>query len=144
MKSRLFPLLVLSLALLFSGCATVSQPEMASLRAHDVPEELLYKMGKGRPLTPPDIILLTHRGASEEMLVKYIHVWGVNYLVNREDVRQLEAARVSPRVIGVLLEEGREFAMRYSPLPPYYGYYDGPWYGGVWVGGGGGYFHHGR
>jgi hypothetical protein len=118
---------------------------MASLRARGVNQELLYRMQKGKPLTPPDIIELSRHGAAEETLVRYIHVYGVNYLVNREDIRMLVAARVSPRVIDVLVEEGRDFAMRYSPVPPGYGYYDGPWYGGVWgvgYGYGGGYYHH--
>jgi hypothetical protein len=142
MSSRLFPPFLLLLALVLAGCATVSQPELASLRANGVHEETLHNLEKGRPLTPPQIIELTHRGAPERLLVRHIHAWGVNYLVNREDIRQLVAARVSPRVIDALIEESRELALRYSPLPPDYGYY-GPWYGGVWVGGGygGGWRH---
>jgi hypothetical protein len=150
----------------FSGCATFSTSELGQVRSSGVSPVVVGKFENSRSLTPPDIIQLTKRGVPDDLIVRQIHDAGVDYLLTRNDVKSLEAARVSPPVMDALIQEANDFAAShappgpprsyagYGPYPayPYYDYYDGyPYWGyplgvgavGFGLGYGRGYYGHG-
>jgi len=156
---NLRPLLAsVALAACFTGCATFSNTEMTQIRQHGVSPAVVGKMETGHTLTPRDVIELTRRGVPDDFIIRQIDDAGVDYILNRDDVKRLQAARVSRPVMDALFAASDDFASQYArdrqpgvygAYPyPYYGPY-GPYpyyypYGGVSVVVGGGHFHHWR
>lgn len=148
----------------FTGCATFSKTEMGQIRQHGVSPAVVGKMETGRVLTPRDIIELTHRGVPDDFIIRQIDDAGVDYILNRDDVKRLQAAHVSRPVMEALFAAADDFADQYAPdrrphvyaAYPYYGSYSpyyAPYpyyypYGGVSVEIGGGHcwghYHHWR
>lgn len=152
------PILVaLLLAAGFSGCATFTDAEIGQIRQHGVSPAVVGKMQDGRELHPGDVIELTRRGVPDGLIIRQIDDVGVDYVLNRDDVKRMQNARVSRPVIDALVAASDDFASRYSPShhvrvyagdpydPYYYGPYYGPYYypyGGISVGIGGGHWGH--
>ena len=140
------------LATCFTGCATFTPQEMSQIRQHGVSPVVVGKMEQGHVLSPRDVIELTHRGVPDNFIIRQIEDAGVDYVLTRNDIRRLEAARVSRPVMDALFDASRDFASRYSPdrfhiyaADPYYysPYYYAPYpyyypYGGVSLSFGGG------
>lgn len=153
----------LALATCFTGCATFTPQEMSQIRQHGVSPRVAGKMQDGLVLTPGDVIELTRRGVPDDFIIRQIDDAGVDYVLNRDDVKRLKAARVSRPVMDALFAASDDFAGSYGPGRPrayagyypaydYYGPYYNPYpfypYGGVSLEFGGGRCwgggHHGR
>jgi hypothetical protein len=149
----------LAIAACFTGCATFSNTEMSQIRQHGVSPAVVGKMETGHVLTPRDVIELTHRGVPDDFIIRQIDDAGVDYILNRDDVKRLQAAHVSRPVMDALFAASDDFASHYAPdhrprvygAYPYYDYYApygyAPYpyyypYGGVSVVFGGGHCHH--
>jgi hypothetical protein len=152
------------LAIGFTGCATFTPAEMGQIRQHGVSPVVVNKMEDGRVLHPGDVIELTRRGVPDSFIIRQIDDTGVDYVLNRNDVKRMQEAHVSHRVMDALIVASEDFAGHYAPgghvhayaaypsdyYEPYYGYstYFYP-YGGVSVviggghcwGGGGHHWH---
>jgi hypothetical protein len=148
-----------ALAIGFTGCATFTPAEMNQIRQHGVSPAVVNKMEDGRVLRPNDVIELTRRGVPDHLIIRQIEDAGVDYLLDRGDVRRLQEARVSRRVLDAMIAASDDFASRYAPAgrvhayaypydyyygPNYYSPYYYP-YGGFSVSVGGGHYwggHH--
>jgi len=144
-----------------AGCATFTDSELGQIRHSGVSPAVVGKFEQGRVLTPPEIIELTRRGVADDLIVRQIHEASVDYILTRNDIKELEAARVSRPVMDALIAESSDFAASHAPPGPphayaaypgypaypyydYYGaypYYNPYPYGTVVVGGG--YWHRG-
>lgn len=130
---NLRPALVsLLLAVGFTGCATFTPAELGQIRQRGVSPAVVNKMEDGRVLHPGDVIELTRRGVPDNFIIREIEDAGVDYVLNRDDLKRLKDARVSRAVVGALLAASDEFARNYAPggrvhaYAPYpYGYYYG-------------------
>jgi hypothetical protein len=164
---KLHPILASALLLTaFAGCATFSDSELGQIRHSGVSPVVVGKFEQGRVLTPPDIIELTRRGVPDDLIVRQIEDANVDYVLTRNDIKQLETAHVSRQVMDALISASNDFASSHAPpgpphtdvvfagypAYPYYDYYGGyPYYygypyGGVVIGGvvGGAYYRHHR
>jgi len=144
-----------------SGCATFTDAELGQIRQRGVSSAVVGKMQNGRVLSPGDVIELTRRGVSDNFIIRQIDDAGVDYILNRDDVKRLQAAHVSRPVMDALFAASDDFASIYAPpgrvrayatypAYPYYGFdynaypYPFPYssypypYGGVSIGIGGG------
>lgn len=155
MPSR--PLLVLAfLCAGFTGCSTFSKPELAQVRQSGVSPAVVGKFEHSSELRPGEIIELTKRGVSDDLIIKQIEDAGVDYVVNADDVKRLRRAHVSKPVLDALLAASDEFARDHAPGrqprvyasiygPSVYDYEDpyfyGPGYGVPVYGVGLGYYH---
>jgi hypothetical protein len=150
----------------FAGCATFSDAELGQIRQHGVAPVVVGKLEQGRVLTPSDVIELTRRAVPDNLIIRQIDDAGVDYILNRNDIKRLHAAGVSRPVLDALIAASDDFASRYAPpgrarvyvgypAYPYDDYYGGPYpygypypypYGGVSVeiGGGRDYGHYRR
>jgi len=124
-------------ALGFTGCATFTPAELGQIRQRGVSPTVVNKMEDGRVLHPGDVIELTRRGVPDRFIIRQLDDAGVDYVLNRNDFRRLQDARVSRPVIEALVAASDDFASRYAPAgrvhaygayPYSYGY--GPYYGG--------------
>ncbi len=77
----------------------------------EVSPETSAKMQKGEPLTVQDVIWLHNSGLSEETIVRYIRDTKTSYLLNQLQIRKLQTAGVSQRVISYMIDTGR-----YTPV----------------------------
>jgi hypothetical protein len=148
------------LAAAFTGCATFTPNELGQIRQHGVDPVVVHKFEQGQILTPADVIELTRHRVADDLIIRQIQDASVDYVLTRNDLRQLSAARVSREVVDALIVESDDFARSHSPadrvhvyagypVDPYYGYYGAPYpyyypYGGVYVGGGYGHYHRWR
>lgn len=67
----------------------------------------LQRMDRGDPLTLNDVIQLSHIGVSDETIIHYINETGSIYQLTETQVRRLQSAGVSDRVIQFMSETGR-------------------------------------
>ncbi|MEP6668025.1 MAG: hypothetical protein ABJF10_02665 [Chthoniobacter sp.] len=148
-----------------SGCATFTDAELGQIRQRGVSSAVVGKLQNGRVLSPGDVIELTRRGVSDTFILRQIDDAGVDYVLNRDDVKKLKAAHVSRPVMDALYAASDDFADRYSGASrvraygtftayPYNDYYYGGYpyaypypygypYGGVSVEIGGGRYYGG-
>ena len=126
-------LLLLSIAILLSSCATHSKEQIAAVRAAGVSPNLVNKLEHDRVLTPEDFIQLRRHRVSDAVPIRHLDEVGVDYLVQRDDIKKLRNAGVRPAVVDELLFACRRYAERRSDrafawsvgvYAPYY-----PWYG---------------
>ncbi|HEV7868971.1 MAG TPA: hypothetical protein VGO90_14890 [Chthoniobacteraceae bacterium] len=146
-------LLLASVAVVFSSCATFTETELAHVRSRGVSRPVLSKLDQGRPIEPADVIELTRRGIPERLILRQIEDHGVTSLIAKTDVLAMRRAGVSALVIDAVLRASDEFAGDYSGRGPdvsigytsYYDdwpggygydpyYYDRPYYGSVGIG----------
>ena len=121
----------LSAALLFTGCATHTEEQIAAVRAAGVAPRTVAKLERDRVLAPEDLVELRRRGVSDSVALRHLDEVGVDYLPNRTDVRRLRSAGVRPAVIHEFVREGEEFARDHEARESYWAVglatYD-PWY----------------
>lgn len=121
----------------FTGCATFTPAELGQIRQRGVAPAVVNKMEDGRVLHPGDVVELTRRGVPDNFIIRQIDDAGVDYVLNRNDMKRLQDARVSRRVVDALVAASDEFASQYAPSGhvsgfatyPYYGYGYAPYYG---------------
>ena len=134
-------LLLLSIVALVSGCATHTREQIAAVRAAGVSPRLVYKLEHEGFLSPEDLIQLRRHRVNDSVAIRQLDDVGVDYLVQRDDIKRLRNAGVDPGVVDELVSASHQFANRqyrrtawsvgfYAPLYPWYGYY-GP-YGYGW------------
>jgi hypothetical protein len=99
MVSNLSRLAVLLLAAFGVGCASLSKPEVAALRAKGVPPPLVTKLERRGVLSPGEIIALHKSGVPSELVARHLDQVGIDYALDRDDLRKLETARVPDQVI---------------------------------------------
>ncbi len=138
MMKPAFLAITFALATLLSGCAVHTKQTIATVRAAGVPESTVNKLANRGVLTPEDIIGLTRRGVDDTVVIRQLEEVGVDYVVLREDVQKLRAAKVSRRVISALVTASDRWRwQRYAMAQRFY-YYDTDWgyyppyYGGSW------------
>ena len=134
--------LVLLLAVtLFSGCATHSPEEIAAVRAAGVSNRTVAKLEHEGILAPEDLIELRRRGVNDGIAIRHLDDVGVDYVVQRNDLRQLRRAGVRPAVVQELVRQSNDFyedvyddsrwsiGVSAGYYPGYYGYgYGWPYY----------------
>jgi hypothetical protein len=102
--------LVLLLAVtLFTGCATHSPEEIAAVRAAGVSNRTVAKLEHEEILSPEDLIELRRRGVSDSIAIRHLDDVGVDYVVQRNDLRQLRQAGVRPTVVQELVRQSNDF-----------------------------------
>ena len=65
------------------------------------------RMDRGEPLTVNDIIKLHEGGVSDDTIMQYISDTRTSYNLSQAQIRRLQNAGVSQRVINYMLETGR-------------------------------------
>ena len=125
------PLAALAASLLLAGCANFSPTELSQIRQRGVPPAIVGKLEQGRILKPAEIIELSRRGVPDALILRQIDDTGLDYILAKNDVANLRAARVSPPVIDALMAESDRFARNYAPGfgPHYVSPYDDVIYG---------------
>ena len=140
MKSPLAALL--ATVLFFSGCATQTKEQIAAVRAAGVSSALVRKLEHGGRLSPEDIIELKRHRVNDAVALRQLDRTGVDYVVDKDIVRQLRKAGVSEEVIAAAKTASERFAEQFrrpsvsvtygswwSPYP-YGGYPYDPYYYG--------------
>jgi hypothetical protein len=124
-------LLFLSAAILFAGCATHTDEQIAAVRAAGVSPNVVGKLTREDVLSPEDLIELRRHRVSDAVPIRHLDDVGVDYVVQRNDVKKLRAAGVRPAVVNELLSASRRFTDRYERPSNWsvgvYAPYD-PWY----------------
>lgn len=65
------------------------------------------RMDRGEPLTINDVIKLSQGGVSDDMIVRYMQETGSSYRLSQAQVRRLQDAGVSQRVINDMIDSGK-------------------------------------
>lgn len=127
---RSLPFAVLAAAF-FAGCASFSQKDLAEIRQHGVPPEIVGKMERGHVLKPGEVIELARRGVPEVLILRQINDAGLDYVLAKDDLARLRAARISQMVIDAMVAESERFERNYTPGfgPHYVAPYDDQTYG---------------
>ena len=121
MTRLLLPLAALAASLTLAGCASFSKAELAQVRASGVSPGVVAKLEKGDPLAPAEVIELTRRSVPDPLILRQIDDTGLDYILGKDDVTRLRAAKVSPPVLDALLHESGRFARSYNPgFGPHY------------------------
>jgi hypothetical protein len=100
-----------------AACSTFDSREVGYLRSTGLPPQIVRKMERGAPLTPPEVIALARHRVPDSFTLRHLEDAGVNYLVTTSDVVRMRRGGVSARVIDVLLAECDDFASRYGQHP---------------------------
>jgi hypothetical protein len=128
-------LLLLSVAVLLAGCATHTEEQIASVRAAGVSPSVVSKLKREDVLSPEDLIELRRHRVSDSVPIRHLDDVGVDYVVQRNDVKKLRAAGVRPAVVDELLSASRRFVEDryerpsnwsvgiYAPYDPWYLYH---------------------
>jgi hypothetical protein len=167
MKAAIF---ALTAVVALSGCAIHSKEEMAAVRSAGVSPRTVARLDSHAPISPEDVIELRRHRVSDAVPLRHLDRVGVDYVVTKDDIKAMRAARVSQDVTEAVTDASRRFVSdRYAPrrnwywdvgyLDPYpyyywpsvsYGYGGGYGYGygrGYYNSGykwrGGGHHHHG-
>jgi len=134
MKPPLPFLFALTAALVLTGCATQTKEQLATVRAAKVSPVVLEKLEHRGSLTPADLIELRRRRVDDSVALRQLDGAGVDYLLDKTEVKRMKAAGVSDAVIEAAIRASNRFvAQFYHPYPAYgYGWY--PYYGpGPWI-----------
>ena len=65
------------------------------------------RMDRGEPLTINDVIKLSQGGVSDDTIIRYMHDAGSTYNLTQAQVRRLQDAGVSQRVINEMIDSGQ-------------------------------------
>jgi uncharacterized protein YcfJ len=65
------------------------------------------RMDRSEPLTVNDIIKLSQGGVSDESIIHYLQQTGTTYNLSQAQIRRLQDAGVSQRVINYMIDSGR-------------------------------------
>ena len=110
-------------ALLLGGCVTYKEEEFATIRSHRVPPAVYRKLKEREVATPSDLIVLTRCRVPDALIVKQIDKIGIDYILKRSEVTELQTAGVSPAVIESLTAASDRFVTRFAP-PGYFETHD--------------------
>src|SRR5436190_22961038 len=99
--------LFVALAVL-TGCATHSKSTIGAVRAAGVSERTVGKLEHRGVLAPNDLVELKKRGVSDAVAIRQLDRVGVDYVVQRDDVRRLRSAGVAQVVVDALLDASDE------------------------------------
>ncbi|MEO6741846.1 MAG: hypothetical protein ABIP20_16495 [Chthoniobacteraceae bacterium] len=111
MKSPLTTLL--AAALLLAGCATQPKEQLAAARAAGVSPGVMQKLEHSGRLSPADIIELRRRRVNDAIALRQLDIAGVDYVVDKDVVRQLRKGGVSETVITAATNAGERFVEQY-------------------------------
>ena len=103
----------------FSGCASLSGPEVNALRAGGVPDALVLKLEREGILSPNELIELHRRRVPVPLVVRHLDRVGIDYVLDRDDVRKLEAAKVPDEVVLAARRASSRFQRSYLSGPAY-------------------------
>ena len=125
-------LLLLSIAVLLAGCATHTEEQIAAVRAAGVSPQVVAKLRHDDVLSPEDLIELRRHRVGDSVPIRHLDEVGVDYVVQRNDVKKLRSAGVRPAVVDELLSASRRFVVDRYERPShwsvgFYAPYD-PWY----------------
>lgn len=67
----------------------------------------INRIDEGHALTVYDIIKLSQSGISDQTIIKYMKETHAKYELNQEQIKRLQNAGVSPKVISFIMETGR-------------------------------------
>lgn|GEM_PF-524582 len=65
------------------------------------------RMDRGEPLTVNDVIKLSQGGVSDESIIRYLQQTGSTYNLSQAQIRRLQDAGVSQRVINYMVDSSR-------------------------------------
>lgn len=65
------------------------------------------RMDHGEPLTVNDVIKLSQGGVSDDSIIQYMQQRGTTYNLSQAQIRRLQDAGVSQRVINYMIDSGR-------------------------------------
>lgn len=65
------------------------------------------RMDRGEPLTVNDVIKLSQGGVSDETILSYMDQMGSTYHLSQAQIRRLQDAGVSQRIINYMIDSGR-------------------------------------
>jgi uncharacterized protein YcfJ len=65
------------------------------------------RMDRREPLTVNDVIKLSQGGVSDESIIRYMQQSGTTYNLSQAQIRRLQDAGVSQRVINYMVDSGR-------------------------------------
>ncbi len=65
------------------------------------------RMDRGEPLTINDVIKLSQGGVSDDAIINYIHDQRTSYNLTQAQVRRMQDAGVSQRVINTMIDTGK-------------------------------------
>jgi outer membrane lipoprotein SlyB len=65
------------------------------------------RMDRKEPLTINDVIKLSQGGVSDESIIRYMQQTGTTYNLSQAQIRRLQDAGVSQRVINYMVDSGR-------------------------------------
>ncbi len=117
-----------------SGCATQTTEQLAAVRAAKVSPVIMEKLEHRGSLTPTDLIELKRRNVDDGVAIRQLNRAGVDYVLDKADVKKMRAAGVSDPVINAAIMASNRFtAVYYYPYAAY-GYGWSPYYGpGPWA-----------
>jgi len=127
MKSTLTALL--ATALLFSGCATQTKEQLAAVRASGVSPELVRKLERNRSLSQNDLIELKRRRVNDAVALRQMSRAGVDFVVDKDVLRQLRKAGVTEDVIASAKSEGDRYSQQFQRpyVSGWYNSWSGPY-----------------
>ena len=114
----------LAAALLLAGCATQTKEQLAAVRASGVSPALAHKLERWGCLSAADIIELKRRHVNDAVALRQLDRIGVDYIVDKDILRQLRKAGVSEIVLSAVILAGRRFEEQFQQ------HHVGYWYGG--------------
>ena len=65
------------------------------------------RMDRGEPLTVNDVIKLSQGGVSDDSIINYMQQTGSTYNLSQAQIRRLQDAGVSQRVVSYMVDSGR-------------------------------------
>lgn len=131
MQQALRIFLLLTAGALLAGCAIHTKEQIAAVRAAGVAPETVRKISGRGILSPEDLIELRKRKVDDAMVIRHIEQIGVNYVVQKDDIKAMRAAGVRPSVISATVRASNRFvSFLYAPRAYSYsfGYWNDPFY----------------
>lgn len=119
-------LLSLSLALLLTGCVTLSETDRSLLQQRRVSPDLYSRMSHRERISIADILELSERKVPASFVLRYLRSTGAVYKLSSDDVLLLRRSGVDRTVIDYLLQTPALYGPRYVDDP--FWYYDDPYW----------------
>ena len=121
---RLHYILSISAVIFLAGCAAISRSERDTLMQHNVSPVVYDRMIRGEILTLSDIIELSQRQVSPQLVIRYLYWTRAIYNLDKQSITRLNQGKVSQEIIDYLLDTPTLFTPQFYPSP-----YVGPrWY----------------
>jgi hypothetical protein len=123
---KITPVALLAAALLFAGCATQTKEQLAAVRSAGVSPALIRKLEHFGRLSPGDLIELKRRRVNDAVALRQLDRAGVDYVVDKDIVRQLRKGGVSEEVIAAAQNASERYADQFHR--PHVSAYYHPWW----------------